>query len=72
MTTAREELHALVEQLPEAEVAEVVSSVRARLQAVPSARSWPPAFFGMAEGPGGDLSARVDEVLAEGFGRSSD
>ncbi len=70
MTADRSELHDLVDELPDDEVAPVMADVRRRLAAVRDMRSWPPAFFGMGIDRDGrtDLSESVDEILAEGFG----
>ena len=41
-----------------------------RLAPIPSASagsSWPPAWFGIAEGSAQDVSERVEEILAEGL-----
>ncbi|CAM3980514.1 hypothetical protein NORO109296_15900 [Nocardiopsis rhodophaea] len=66
MSTPREELAQLVEELPESEVSTVLATVRAQLAL---AGSWPPAWFGAAETGETDVSGRVDEILAEGFGQ---
>jgi len=68
VSTPREELRELVEQLPDEQVPAVVSELRAKLGAVPP-RQWPPAWFGIAEGSSDDISERAEEILAEGFGR---
>lgn len=59
----------LVEQLPDEQVPEVLSQLRSRLNVVPVPHAWPPAWFGIARGSGEDVSERVEEILAEGFGR---
>ncbi len=66
----RQELHKLVDALPDHQVARVLAGVRRRLQETASERLWPPAFFGMGVDKDGraDLPESVDEVLAEGFG----
>ncbi len=69
VSTPREELHALVEQLPDEQVSAAVSDLKARMGAVPPPRTWPPAWFGIAEGSAEDVSERVEEILAEGLGR---
>jgi len=67
----REELTQLLDSLPDDDLAAVLNVVRrSKLpQPQPRDRSWPPAWVG--SGPKGvtDMSQRVDEVLAEGFGR---
>lgn len=75
MTAARDELHRLVDELPEDQVASLLADARQRatLQAPTSGGTWPPAFFGSiksAKNGRTDNSRRVDEILAEGFGRS--
>jgi hypothetical protein len=67
--TPREELHELVEALPDEQLLAVVSDLRSRLAGGPAARAWPPTWFGIAEGSSDDVSERVDEILAEGLGR---
>jgi len=65
-------LHQLVERLPDEQVPAAAADLRARLAAVPSGSagsSWPPAWFGIAEGSAEDVSERVEEILAEGLGR---
>jgi hypothetical protein len=69
MSTPRDELRELVEHLPDEQVPTVLSELRARLVSAPSGRSWPPAWFGIAEGSAPDVSERVEEILAEGLGR---
>ena len=66
---ARQELHRLVERLPDEQVQAVASQLRARLVAAGRAGSWPPAWFAVAEGSSDDISERVDEIIAEGLGR---
>jgi hypothetical protein len=69
MSTPREELHDLVEQLPDEQVSAAVSDLRARLTSAPPSGSWPPAWFGIAEGSADDISERAEEILAEELGR---
>jgi hypothetical protein len=59
MGTPREELLELIEQLPDEQVPVVLSEVRARLAPVLRERSWPPAWFAVAEGSTPDVSDRV-------------
>jgi hypothetical protein len=70
MTADRHELHDLVDELPEEELALVIADVRRRLPRAEQDRPWPPRFFGIAESKDGrtDNARRVEEVLAEGFG----
>jgi hypothetical protein len=69
VSTPREELRELVEQLPDEQVRAVLSDVKARLVAVPKERSWPPAWFAVAEGSSPDISERTEEILGEELGR---
>ena len=68
MTAARDELRRLVEQLPEEQVPAVLAEVQ-RLARVVQAPEWPPPWFGAVTSVRRDTSARVDELLADGFGR---
>jgi hypothetical protein len=68
MTAARDELHRLVEQLPEDQVSAALIEVQ-RLASTADASPWPPAWFGAIKASHPDTSERVDELLAEGFGR---
>lgn len=68
MTAARDELHRLVEQLPEDQVSAALIEVQ-RLASAPDTSPWPPAWFGAITAGRTDTSGRVDELLAEGFGR---
>jgi len=69
MSTPRDELRDLVEQLPDDQVPAVVAELRSRLAPVRAQRSWPPAWFGIVEGSDGDLSERVEEILAADLGQ---
>jgi hypothetical protein len=64
------ELHDLVDALPEGQVALLPADLKGRLSAEVTDHRWPPTFFGMGVDRDGrrDLSDRVDEVFAEGFG----
>ncbi len=70
MSAERNELHELVDALPDDQVVLVLADVRRRLPRVASDPAWPPAFFGMGVDKEGrtDLSMSVDEILASGFG----
>ena len=48
MTTERHELHELVDELPEDQIAVVLADVRRRAR--PSNKGWTPEFFGIVEG----------------------
>jgi hypothetical protein len=68
MSAERDELRRLVDELPDDQVHPALADVRRRV--VPrTAGSWPPAWFGAAAARRTDTAARVDELLAEGFGR---
>ena len=68
MTAARDELHRLVEQLPEDQVpAALIEMQRLTSEAEPA--PWPPAWFGAITAGRADISQRVDELLAQGFAR---
>jgi hypothetical protein len=68
MSAQRDELHQIVEELPEEAVPVVLAELRARV--VPKeARRWPPSWFGAANAREPDISERVDEVLRDELGR---
>ena len=65
-------MHQLVERLPDEQVPAAAADLKARLAPVTSrsaGSSWPPAWFGIAEGSATDVSERAEEILAEGLGR---
>jgi hypothetical protein len=68
----RAELARLVDELPDEDVPAVLADVRRRLQPVPDLPEgpWPPPWFGMIKSGRPDAASHVDEILAEGFGRS--
>jgi hypothetical protein len=68
MTAARDELCRLIEQLPEEQVPAVLAEVQ-RPAGAGQAREWPPPWCGAVTSVRTDTSARVDELLADGFGR---
>jgi hypothetical protein len=68
MTAARDELRRLVEELPEEQLPTALSELQ-RLGALPPTGTWPPKWFGSITAGRSDTSRRVDEILAEGFGR---
>ena len=68
MSDDREELHELIEQLPDEEIADVLADARRRLRPAPAA-SWPPAWFGSFADSKTDLGSNHEDLLAEGFGR---
>ncbi len=68
MTAARDELRRLVDDLAEDQVPTALIEVQ-RLAAAADAPAWPPPWFGAVKSCRTDTSERVDELLAEGFGR---
>jgi hypothetical protein len=68
MTAAREELRRLVEELPEDQVSVALVEVQ-RLVGTAETAVWPPPWFGAVTSGRSDTSQRVDELLADGFGR---
>lgn len=68
MDPRHEELHRLVEELPEEQVPGALADLRARGRRA-GPRPWPPAWFGAVRGASPDVSGRVDEILREGMGR---
>ena len=68
MSPERDELLRLVQEIPDEAVPTVLADVRRHLEPVPT-RSWPPAWFGIAEGDGTVTGARSEDLLADGFGR---
>lgn len=65
MTAAREELHKLIDALPDDQVAAATVDVRRR------AAHWPPEFFGIIDGADtpNDVASNTDHYLAAyGFG----
>ena len=69
MSAERDELRRLVDELPDEEVPAALADVRRHLRPVED-RPWPPAFFGAGISRTPGAARRVDELLAEGFGRS--
>lgn len=71
MTVDRRELHDLVDELPDDQVAGLLADARRRARRG-STGAWPPEFFSMGSSKDGrtDTSERVDEILAEGFGEN--
>lgn len=69
----RDELHHLIDQLPEEQVAPMLALVR---DSVPEGedgeRLWPlPSFVGTLASGRGDVAARSQEILREEMGRST-
>jgi hypothetical protein len=67
MSANRDELHRLVDELPEEEVAAALRLVHRPPER--AERPWPPRWFGMGSTTETDLSERVDELLKDGFGQ---
>ena len=68
MTAARDELRRLVEQLSDEQVPTALAEVQ-RLAVSAESAQWPPPWFGAVTSKRSDTSERVDELLADGFGR---
>jgi hypothetical protein len=66
---ARDELHRLVERLPDEQIQAASGDLRARLVSSGRGGAWPPAWFALAEGSSDDVSERVEEIIADGLGR---
>jgi hypothetical protein len=65
--TTREELHALIDRVPDDDIDTVARSLRPFTE--PTPRPARPGFIGMGRSGHSDSSARVDEILREtGFG----
>lgn len=70
MSPEREELLRLVEEMPDQDVPAVLAEVRRRLEPVSRpASSWPPSWFGIADGDGTAIGRRSEELLEDDFGR---
>jgi len=69
--TAKEQLQQLVADLGEEQASRALSVLRPFLEAVAGDQQAPrlPRFVGIGDSGRSDLSERVDELLAEGFGR---
>lgn len=70
MSVDRSELHELIDELPDEQVASAADELRRRLRKPAVDRPWPPKWFGMIDDPDipEDLAENVDKYLAEGFG----
>jgi hypothetical protein len=70
VSSDRDELRRLVDNLPEERLPDVLAEVRRHLS--PAAdRPWPPAWFGAGHADRPDTAARAEEILQEeGFGRA--
>lgn len=69
MSAERDELRRLVDAMPDDQVSTVLARMR-RERRPATESTGPPEFFGIATARRVDTSSRVDELLAEGFGRS--
>jgi len=68
MSAQREELHQLVDDLPDEQVPAALAELRARASRA-KPRPWPPSWFGASEAREPDVSERVDEILHNELGR---
>jgi hypothetical protein len=70
MSTLREELHQLIDLLPESQVAPILAIVRESAATEDGIDTWPlPDFVGTLSSGKGDLAARSDEILRREMGR---
>jgi hypothetical protein len=69
MTAARDELRRLVDALPEEQVTRAIAEVTRLTSGSAPKTSWPPPWIASIAADDGDTSERIDEILAEGFGR---
>jgi hypothetical protein len=67
MSVMRDELHHLVDQLPEAELRSALELIRGRVDERGSARRDLPFFASFAADP--DLAEQSEEILRPGLGR---
>jgi hypothetical protein len=69
--TALSELQTLAAQLPEADIEMLLADARSRLIRKPTPTNEPPMWAGIIKDGPADLSSpeRIDEALADGFGR---
>ena len=70
MTVDRHALYDLVDELPDDQVPLAIADLRRRIPKAVEELNWPPKFFGAGLDKDGrtDLSERVDDYLAQGFG----
>lgn len=74
MSVDRSDLHHLVDELPDDQVASAADELRRRQAVVEPVGQWPPEFFNIIDGVGmpTDAAQDVDLYLAAyGFGRDS-
>lgn len=73
MSTMREELHELIDRLPESQVAPILAIVRESTPAEDGGEEWPlPDFVGALSSGKGDLGARSGEILRAELGRDAE
>lgn len=69
MSTLRDELHNLIDRLPEDQVAPILAIVRESTPAEDGGEEWPlPDFVGTLSSGKGDLAARSSEILRTELG----
>ena len=73
MSVMREELHHLIDQLPEEQVAPILALVRESLPVGEDGETlWPlPSFVGTSASGKGDVAARSQEILPEEMARGA-
>jgi hypothetical protein len=73
MSVMREELHHLIDQLPEEQVAPILALVRESLPVGEDGETlWPlPSFVGTLASGKGDVAAHSQEILREEMGRDA-
>ncbi len=69
VSTQRDQLHRLIDELPEEQVADALALLRARRSR--GRRGWPPRWFGAVQAGRSDTAQRAEEILRDGFGRSA-
>ncbi|CUU61103.1 hypothetical protein Ga0074812_15615 [Parafrankia irregularis] len=70
VSTLRDELHSLIDRLPESQVAPILALVRESAPAEDGGDEWPlPDFVGALASGKGDLAARSAEILRAELGR---
>jgi len=67
VSAPREELHRLIDALPDETVPVVLAELRNRTGQ--ARRQWPPRWFGAAEARRPDVSEQVDDILRDELGR---
>lgn len=68
VSAQREELHHLVDDLPEEMVPAVLADLRTRATP-PEHRPWPPRWFGAAKARTPDVSEHIDDILRAELGQ---